>query len=170
MDDVIAKVDRVEIDSVIDFFISLKKCLNHNFLPSLLVVSGGLTSFHYLTVIELYGGCAITVATGDPGTGKSTSISAALAMCGCAHNSAFTKGTNAAVLERSSRSTLQYGIDDPSKGKGEGTRSNALDIQFGELCIDLYNSQKTINLRSGTCKPVGTAIIATNFDAGVSTN
>lgn len=164
MDDVTAKVDRVGTDTAVDFFISLKKCLNHNFLPGLLVVSGGLMSFHYLTVIELYGGCAITVATGDPGTGKSTSISAALAMFGCAHNSVFSKGTNAGMLERSSRSTLPYGIDDPSKGKGKGTRSNALDI--GELCIDLYNGQKTINLRSGTCKPVGTAIVSTNFDAG----
>ena len=66
------------------------------------------------------------------------------------------------MLERSSRSTLPYGIDDPAKGKG--SRNNLLDI--GELCVDLYNGQKTINLRSGTSKPMGTAIIATNFDAG----
>ena len=75
-------------------------------------------SFHYLTVIELYCGCAIRVATGEAGTVKSTSISAFLAICGCAHNSVFTKGTNAGMLERSSRSTFPYGVDDPSKGKG----------------------------------------------------
>ena len=69
-------------------------------------------SFHYLMVI-VFGGCAITVAYGEPGTGKSTTISALLAMCGCAHNSVFT---NAGMLERSSRSTLAYRIDDPSKG------------------------------------------------------
>ena len=63
MADVTAKVDRVSCESAVDFFLSLRKCLNHNFLPGLLVVSGGLMSFHYLTVIELYGGCAITVAT-----------------------------------------------------------------------------------------------------------
>ena len=87
------------------------------FLPGLLVVSGGLISFRYLTVIELYGVYAVMVATRDAGTRKSTSISALLAMCG----------------------------------------SNTLDID----CIDLYNGQKTINLRSGTCKPMSTAIVAT---------
>ena len=71
-------------------------------------------------------------------TGKSTSISAALAMFGCAHNIVFTKGTNASMLEHSSRSTLLYGLHDPSKGKE--TRSNALDIS--KLCIDLYNGQQ----------------------------
>ena len=76
-------------------------------------------SFCYLTVIELYGGCAVTVATRDAGTRKSTTISALLAMCGCAHNSVFTKGTNAGMLERSSRSTLLYGINNPSKSKGK---------------------------------------------------
>ena len=114
-------------------------------------------SFHYRAVIQQYGGCAVTVATGESGTGKSK---AALALFGCAHNSIFSKGTNAGMLERSSRSTLPYGIDDPAKARG--CRTNTLDI--GELCVDLYNGQKTINLRSGASKPLSTAIIATNFD------
>ena len=63
MADVTAKIDRVGVDTAVDLFISLKKCLNHKFLPGLLMVSGGF--FHYLTVVELYGGCAATVATGD---------------------------------------------------------------------------------------------------------
>ena len=46
----------------------------------------------------------------------------------------------------------------------EREADNLLDI--GKLCVDLYNGQKTINLRSGTSKPVGTTIIATNFDTG----
>ena len=104
----------------------------------------------------------MTVATGESGTGKSTSIRAALALFGCAHNGIFSKGTNAGMLERSARSTLLYGVDDLCKAKG--CKTNQLDI--GELCVDLYNGQKTINLRSGTCRPMGTAIIATNFNAG----
>ena len=119
-------------------------------------------SFHYRTIIQMYGGCAVTVATGRSSTGKSTSIRAALALFGCAHNGIFSKGTNAGMLERSARSTVPYGVDDPCKAKG--CKTNQLDI--GELCVDLYNGQKTINLRSGTCRPVSTAIIATNFNAG----
>ena len=111
-------------------------------------------------MIQLYGGCAVTVATGESGTGKSTSMKAALTLFGCSHNGIFSKGTNAGMLERSSRSTLPYGIDDPSKARG--CRTNQLDI--GELCVDLYNGQKTINLRSGASNPAGTAIIVTNFE------
>ena len=118
-------------------------------------------SFHYLTVVELYGGYAMRVAIGESGTGKSTLILAYLALCGYAHSGIFSKETNAGMLERSLRSTLPYGIDDPAKGKGS---RNFLDI--GELCVELYNGQKTINLRSDTSNPMGTAIIATNFDAG----
>ena len=65
------------------------------------------------------------------------------------------------MLERLSRSTLPYGIDDPTKSRG--SRSNQLDL--GELCIDLYNGQKTINLRSGARKPFSIPIVATNFGA-----
>ena len=66
----------------------------------------------------MYGGCAVTVETGESGTGKSTSIRAALALLGCAHNGIFSKGTNTSLLERSARSTLLYGVDDPCKAKG----------------------------------------------------
>ena len=80
--DITVKFETVDLDVAVEQFISLRKCLNHNFLPGLLVVSGALISFHYLTVIESYGGCAVTVAMGKSGTGKSTSIWAALAMFG----------------------------------------------------------------------------------------
>lgn len=108
MSDVTAKVDALGLDAAVNYLVSLKKCLNHNFLPGLLVVSGALMSFHYLTVVELYGGYAVTVAMGEPGTGKSTSIMAALALFGCAHNGIFSKGTNVGMLERSSMSTIWY--------------------------------------------------------------
>ena len=160
MDDVTAIVKPLTYSTAVEYFLSLQNILSHNFLPGLLVISGALMSFHYRTVIELYGGCAVTVATGDSGTGKSTSIKAALALFGIAHNNIFVKGTNAGMLERSTRSTLPYGIDDPAKGK----RSKVNQLDIGELCVDLYNGQKTLNLRSGSCKPMGTAIIATNFE------
>ena len=153
-------LDKSGLDNAVEFLTSLKKCLNHNFLPGLLVVSGALMSFHYCTVIQLYGGCAVTVATSESRTGKSTSIKAALALFGCAHNGILSKGTIAGMLERSTRSTLPYSIDDPSKAGG--CRTNQLNV--GKLCVDLYNGQKMINLRSGASKPMGTAIIATNFD------
>ena len=146
----------LSMDCAVDFYVFLKKCLNHNFLPGLLVVAGALMSFHYREVIDRHGGCAITVASGASGTGKSTSIKAALSLFG--RSTMFSKGTNAGMLERAARSTIPFGIDDPAKSK-----TNQLDI--GKLCVDLYNGEKTINLRTGCCKPMSTAILATNFEA-----
>ena len=140
----------------VDFYISLKKCLNHNALPGIMVVAGALMSFHYQAVIDKCMGCPIVVATGPSGTGKTTSIRAALSLFG--RTSIFSKGTNAGILERATRSTIPFGIDDPAKCK-----SNNLDL--GELCIDLYNGQKTVNMRTGSCRPMSTAIMATNFPA-----
>ncbi len=59
MDDVTAVVRKpLSLSSAVDFFLNLKKCLNHNLIPGLLVVSGAVMSFHYRTVIDKYGGCA----------------------------------------------------------------------------------------------------------------
>lgn len=135
-----------------NFFISLKRCLNHNFVPGLIVVAGAVMS---RTVIKKYQGCSVTVASGGSGTGKTTSIKAALSLFGI--NSMYSKGTNPGLLERSTRSTIPFGVDDPKPT----SKTNKLDI--GELCIDLYNGQKTVNLRTGCCKPLSTAILATNF-------
>ncbi len=82
----------------VEFYVSLKRCLNHNFLQSLLVVAGFVMSFHYRTVISMYQGCAKIIASGDSGTGKTSSIKAALSLFGI--SSLFSKGTNGGLLER----------------------------------------------------------------------
>ena len=154
--DIVSNVSvTLSTEPALEFYVSLKRCLSHNFLPALLVVAGAITSFHDRAVIAMYQGCAVTVASGDSGTGKTTSIKAALSLFGI--HTLFSKGTIAGLLERSARSTIPFGVDDPN----ETSSTNKLDI--GELCVDLYNGQKTINCRSGCCKPLSTAIVATNF-------
>ena len=103
-------------------------------------------------MIAKYQGCAVTVASGDSGTGKTTSIKSLFGI-----HTLFSKGTNAGLLERSARSTIPFGVDDPN----ETSSTNKLDI--GELCVDLYNGQKTINCRSGCCKPLTTVISSYQF-------
>lgn len=90
-------------------------------------------SFHSRGVIKKHMGCPITVATGPSGTGKTTSIMAALSLFGI--TTVFSKGTNAGMLERAARSTIPFGIDDPAK-----SMSNNLDL--GELCVDLYKVKR----------------------------
>lgn len=144
----------------------LEACLKHNFIPSLMVIAGTMMAFHYLQIVATYGGCSLTIASGPPATGKTTAIRAGLALCGCANNNMFVKGTNRGFLERSSMSTLPYGIDDPGHSKGK-SRANNLDLT--ELVVDLYNGAPTTNYSTGVLIPLSLPIVATNFDQDSST-
>ena len=53
---------------------------------------------------------------------------------GSCNNNVFVKGTNRDFLERSSMSSLPYGIDDPKTGKSK-SKTNQLDVS--ELVVDL---------------------------------
>ncbi len=104
------------------------------------------------------------MATGPAETGKSTAIRTGLSLFGCDEIGRFAKGTNAIFLERSSVSSLPYGIDDPALGGGRKgkTKSNVLGV--GELIIDLYNGARSGNMKTGCVKPRSVPIIATSFD------
>ena len=72
------------------------------------------------------------------------------------------KGTNAAFLERSCRSTLPFGIEEAAKGKSGKSKANQLDIT--ELVIDLNNGVRSTNLKTGSLKPKSVPVLASNFD------
>ena len=46
----------------------------------MLVLSGGIMALHYEKIQEIFGGCPVVVVTGDPKTGKSTSMKAVAAL------------------------------------------------------------------------------------------
>ena len=134
----------------------------HNFIPSLVVIGGIILAFHYETVVELYGGCPITVAVGEPETGKSSAIRAGLALGGMDEKGRYVKGTNAALMQRASRSTLPFCIEEAG-GKGKSrSQSNYLDLP--ELIVDLYNGARSANLKTGSLKPRSIPVTASNFD------
>ena len=151
---------------LVEFVTHIQACLKHNFIPSLLVISGTIMSFHYQQIVDTYGGCSLTIASGPPATGKTTAIKAGLSLCGCANNNMFVKGTNRGFLERSSISTLPFGIDDPGHGKGK-SRANNLDLP--ELVVDLYNGAPTTNYSTGILIPLSIPVVATNFDCDAGT-
>lgn len=149
-------------DSLTDLIDACVELGKHNLVPTLLVVAGTALAFHYETVVELYSGCPITVAIGEAETGKSTAIRAGLSLCACDQLSLYVKGTNAAFLERSNRSTLPFGIEEGARGKKGKSRANQLDMP--ELIIELYNGSRMTNLKSGTMKPRSIPVVASNFD------
>ena len=62
---------------------AMKVALKQNFISSLLLLGGYLMSLHYSTFNSTRASrCPIVVAIGVSETGKSTSINAALAICG----------------------------------------------------------------------------------------
>ena len=99
----------------------VEACLKHNFIPSLMVIAGTMMSFHYVQIVATYGGCSLTIASGPPATGKTTAIRAGLALCGCANNNMFVKGTNRGFLERSSMSTLYMTLATAKESLGRTT-------------------------------------------------
>lgn len=146
-----------------DLFTQLKECLKHNFIPGLFVIAGAIMSFHYRQIVAMYGGCSVLVASGPAATGKTTAIKAGLSLFGCSNNNMFVKGTNRGFLERSSISTLPYGIDDPSQGFKGRSKANQLDI--AELAVDLFNGSPTTNYSTGILVPLSLPLVATNFDS-----
>ena len=139
---------------------TLKIISKHNVVPALFVVAGAMIAFHYSTIKDMFGGCPMVVAIGESETGKSTAIRAALSLFGCNQISRYVKGTNALFMERASRSTLPFGIEEavPSK-KG---KTNKLDLT--ELVIDLYDGAVSANMKTGALKPKSVPVLATNFD------
>ena len=127
-------------------------------------MAGTALAFHFETVVELYGGCRITVAIGEAEleTGKSTAIHDGLPLFAFDELSRYVKGMNVAFMERANRSTLPFGTEEGAKGKKGRSRSNQLDL--AELIVDLYNGSRTTNLKTGTMKPRSIPVVASNFD------
>lgn len=59
----------------------IRRVMQHNFFPSVLVIAGAVMSMHYTTLLEC-GGCPTVVATGQSETGKSTSIRVGMSLMG----------------------------------------------------------------------------------------
>ena len=135
-----------------DVVLDLEECLKHNYVPGLLVIAGGIMSFHYRPVVSMFGGCSLLVATGPPATGKTSSVNGFLALRGSYKNNMYVTGTNRAFRERASLSSLPFGMDNPSDKRKGKSKANNLDI--AELAIDLYNGSPTTNYQTGTLYPL----------------
>ena len=143
----------------------LETCTEHNFMSCLLALGCFVQSFHYTSIVRLFGGCPITVLRGPPETGKSKTILCALSLIGSTVSSYYVKGTNAYFIDRSAESTLPYGIDDPLlKGTAASSKTNCLDLK--EVIVDLYNGAKSANATEGSKTPLSVPFVATNFDMG----
>lgn len=147
-------------DPLASLVTTMEVMFKHNFIPSLIILSGIITAFHYEAVARLYGGCPMMIALGEAETGKSTAIRAGLALAAMDEKGRFVKITNAALMERACRSTLPFCVEEvQSKQK---SKTNSLD--FSDAVINLYCNSRSYNLKTGPAKPKSVPIAASNFD------
>ena len=124
----------------LDLIIRLLQTCKHNDISALLTLSGMLMAFHYESVLSLWSGCPIVIAIGLPETGKSTAIKLGLSMVGMDESSKYVSGSTTFFLERSSLSTLPFGIDDPPEPNSKSP------LKPADVIMSIYNGAKTAPL------------------------
>lgn len=70
------------VDSFKQLVSLLKRILKHNFFSGLTVLAGTVMAVHYKCVLENFSGCPSIIACGPSQTGKSTAVTASLAIIG----------------------------------------------------------------------------------------
>lgn len=137
------------------------KMAKHNLIPTLLMIAAGIQSFHYHTIIDAYGCCPIAVAIGEPETGKSTALTAALSLFGCQEIGVSVKSSNAILLERACSTGIPFAIEE---GKGNQARAKTNQLDIAELIVDVSNGSRSANMKTGTMKPETVPLISSNFN------
>ena len=135
---------------------TLKTCLMHNFLSCVLMMGAGIMAFHYQELIKLFRLCPQVMATGPVSTGKSVSIQAALSLFGADNaKNHYMRCSKAFCLQRSSISSLPFGIDDPS-----------FPVDVGDVIVSFYNGTISTNVACGSLLPLTCPLYSSNFTFG----
>ena len=131
---------------------TLKDVMQHNFIPSLLVLGACAMALHYNTVMKNYMNCPIPIICGSPGTGKTTALRCGLSLLGAYPQRFWSHATKEKYVSLCSNSSLPLGIDDP--------RSQAV---ISDLVMSLYSEAQEGTVSRGDHKANSLAIICSNF-------
>ena len=130
----------------------LQVTMQHNFVPSLLVLGSCAMSLHYATILAKFLFCPVPIAFRESGTGKTTALRCGLAMLAGFPDRFYSKCSLERYTELCSKGTFPIGIDDP--------RSVSV---ISELTLSLYNGAKGSTMRRGDSQPSCMAVISANF-------
>lgn len=135
---------------------TLETCPKHNFLSCVLMMGAGVMAFHYQELIRQFRLCPQVMATGPVSTGKSVSIQAALSLFGADNvKNHYMKCSKAFCLQRSSVSSLPFGIDDPT-----------FPTDVGDVIVSYYNGTISANVACGSLLPLTCPLYSSNFTFG----
>ena len=131
---------------------TMRVLLKHNFCCGILCIGSGLMVLHYSRLLAKRGHCHVPVLYGQPQTGKTTSLKAALSAFGCHQRTFYSRGSKEAYLRRCCESTFPVGCDDP--------QSPAV---VGQLIVELFNGAKC-TLVKGDITPTTSCLVSANFN------
>ena len=126
------------------------------FLSCVLMMGAGVMAFHYQELIRMFRLCPQVMATGPVSTGKSVSILAALSLFGTDNaKNHYLKCSKTFCLQRSSVSSLPFGIDDP-----------AFPTDVSDVIVSYYNGTISTNVAYGSLLPLTCPLYSSNFNFG----
>ena len=142
----------LSIDPLRSMIEQLKVTMEHNFMPSLLVLGACAMALHYQVILGKFLFCPVPLAFGESGTGKTSSLRCGLAMLAAYPSRFYSKGSLEKYTNLCSTNNFPLGIDDP--------RSRGI---IGDLTISLFNGAKATTIKHGDSKPSCMAVICANF-------
>lgn len=142
----------LSIDPLCALIHCLQQKLQHNFIPCVMVLAASTMTLHYRRFIKKLNFCAVPLAFGESGTGKTTALQCALGLFGAHDTRFYSKLTKEKILTLCSNSAIPLGVDDPDSKS-----------DINRLVIDLFNGAKSSTVSRGDKKPLSTCIISANF-------
>ena len=131
----------------------LKKHTEHNFLPSVLIMSATAMVLHYQEFIAKLNFCPIPIGYGASGTGKTTALDSGMALVGAQDSRLYSKITKEMMFDLCCNSSgIPLGVDDPHSKS-----------DISKLLVELYNGKKGASIGRGEKVPKSTVIITANF-------
>ena len=131
---------------------ALRESMKHNFLPSMITMTGTIIALHFQKFIENLKSCPILLAYGTSGSGKTTALLSALSLLGAENLRFFRNLSPAKKIQICSITNIPLGLDDPDTKGG-----------FSKTIMDLFNGAKQGTISRGEVKPISTVVISSNI-------
>lgn len=143
----------LSVNPLVDLYTWLEINMQHNFVPSMLVMGSCLLAFHYKKMIQTLLFCPIPIVYGaNSGTGKTTALMVGLSPTGAYPTRFISEATYQKYTQMCASSYLPLGIDDP-KSK----------TAVSDLVVALFNGAKAATIKHGEKTPTSLAVISANF-------
>ncbi|CAB4023399.1 Hypothetical predicted protein, partial [Paramuricea clavata] len=133
-----------------ELFISKAKgFFKKNFLPFIILLSGGLAIFHYEKILSCIGSCPVPTAIGDPSSGKSTALKLISQLAGM---HMVSQSSGEFIVSGLVNTTIPVCWDDP-----------ALPSMVRQPLVSVFDGLGSQTQLCGNEKPLNSFLLTVNF-------